>query len=115
MRLLTRKGQSTGEYAILIAVAIGAIVAMQIYVKRGLQAKVKGTTDFLTQTGTGTGTLKQYEPYYNESDYTVAQDRKAAEATKIGGAVDRTAIDEKTTRTGSSTTAVDQDKDTAWK
>jgi hypothetical protein len=34
-----RKAQSTAEYAILIAVVIGAVIAMQTYVKRGLQSR----------------------------------------------------------------------------
>ena len=30
------KAQSTAEYAIVLALVVGAVVAMQIYVKRGL-------------------------------------------------------------------------------
>jgi len=80
MSLRRLSGQSTAEYAIILAVVIGAAVAMQAYVKRGLQAKQKGAVDVFTgvqgtfkeeTTGkTATfGKLSQYEPYYAESDY----------------------------------------------
>ena len=35
------KGQSTLEYAVLIAVVAGAIAAMHTYVQRGVQANLK--------------------------------------------------------------------------
>jgi len=35
-----KKAQSTAEYAILLALIIGAAMAMQVYVKRGLQGRV---------------------------------------------------------------------------
>ena len=76
MSLLNRRGQSIAEYAILFAVVIGAYVAMQVYARRGLQARVKSATDALTGVnGTFTaGTItasfdakSQYEPYYLET------------------------------------------------
>ena len=45
MLRLLRKGQSTAEYAIVIGLVIAAAVAMQVYVKRGIQGKVKDLTD----------------------------------------------------------------------
>ncbi|MFA5096994.1 MAG: hypothetical protein WC478_06605, partial [Candidatus Omnitrophota bacterium] len=62
-----RKGQSTAEYAIVIGLVIAAIVAMQVYVKRGLQGKVKDAVDYKDTGDTITGTTAQYEPYYAES------------------------------------------------
>lgn len=115
MRLITRRGQSTAEYAVLIAVAVGAIVAMQIYVKRGIQGKVKGAMDHFTSQGTAeTGTIAQYEPYTASSDYNVVQGRSAVETMAVGGSVARTGISETTTRTGSSRTEVDRTQDTNW-
>lgn len=73
------KGQSTAEYAIIIAVVIGAAVAMQTYVKRGLQARQKAGTDafagvtaeFAKESAIGTNAnfaaMGQYEPYYLEA------------------------------------------------
>lgn len=44
MRLRT-KGQSTLEYSILIAIVVAALLAMQIYMKRGMEGRLKSTTD----------------------------------------------------------------------
>lgn len=45
--MLNRKcaGQSIAEYAVVIGLVIAAVVAMQIYVKRGLQAKIRDGSD----------------------------------------------------------------------
>ena len=39
------KGQSTLEYALIIAVIIGALLAMQAYMRRGVQGKLRESTD----------------------------------------------------------------------
>lgn len=68
--MLNKKGQNTAEYAILIALVIGAAIAMQTYVKRGIQGRVKDeVVDMATQTSE-LGTTKQYEPYYLDSSFT---------------------------------------------
>lgn len=56
------RGQSTAEYAIVLALVVGAVMAMQLYVKRGVQAKIKAGTD--TVVIPGVQNLEQYEPYY---------------------------------------------------
>ena len=45
MLRFNKRAQSTAEYAIVIALVIGAVVAMQVYVRRGLQARMKGAVD----------------------------------------------------------------------
>ena len=40
-----KKGQSTLEYAILIIIIIGALLAIQNYIKRGLTGRLKQATD----------------------------------------------------------------------
>ncbi len=40
-----KKAQSTLEYAILIIIIIGALLAVQTYLKRGIQGKVKSSAD----------------------------------------------------------------------
>ena len=40
-----RVGQSIAEYALLIAVVTTAIMAMNVYIKRGVQAGIKISTD----------------------------------------------------------------------
>ena len=89
LRLLrSRKAQNTAEYAILIALVIGVFSAMQIYVRRSLNARVKGGADMLPRTVLGQAETNgdifdtnflgnpadpgytQYEPYYiTKGDY----------------------------------------------
>ena len=42
---LRKKGQSTLEYAILIIIILGALMSIQIYIKRGIQGRLKSATD----------------------------------------------------------------------
>ncbi len=44
-----RKGQSTLEYAVIIAVVVGGLVMMQHYVKRGYAGKLKSAADDMGQ------------------------------------------------------------------
>ena len=39
------KGQSTLEYAVLIIIIIGALLSIQVYIKRGLQGRLKSSAD----------------------------------------------------------------------
>ncbi|OGX19787.1 MAG: hypothetical protein A3K83_07280 [Omnitrophica WOR_2 bacterium RBG_13_44_8b] len=46
MRLKTNKrGQSTLEYAIIVVVVVGALIAMQWYIKGGYQGKLRQASD----------------------------------------------------------------------
>ena len=82
-----KKGQNTAEYAILIALVVGAAVAMQTYVKRSWQGGVKFAVDKVKKSDGVTG---QYEPYYSESDYTVSRAAyKDTVETELDGAVTR--------------------------
>ncbi len=44
---LNKKAQSTLEYGIIIAVVVGGLIAMQVYVKRGLQGRLRESADSL--------------------------------------------------------------------
>ena len=55
---LNKKGQNTLEYAVIIAVIVAALIAMQGYIKRGIQGKLKASSDdigdqFSAQTTSG--------------------------------------------------------------
>lgn len=108
MLRLMRKGQSTAEYAIVIGLVIGAAVAMQVYVKRGIQGKMKDATDFkLTDATSGVtiGSTDQYEPDYMTTDKMVSK-REATESkeTTQGGGVERKIVGTETSsRTGTQT------------
>lgn len=45
LRKLKSKGQSTLEYAVLIVVIIAALIAMQVYLKRGVQGRMRESSD----------------------------------------------------------------------
>lgn len=101
MRVFAKKAQSTAEYAIVIALVIGAAIAMQVYVRRGMQGGIKFATDKLKSSDDGVG---QYEPYYMQSETTSTRaDVKSTEEFGAGGYVQRktgelTAEGEKSTR-----------------
>ena len=100
MLIKLKRAQSTAEYAILISVIVGAALAMQVYIKRSLQAKMhdagivlRETSGDITGEGVVLGTTKQYEPYYAEQrlsdvdrDTTVSN----SSTTSDGGALAKT-------------------------
>lgn len=63
------KGQSTAEYAILIALVVAAVIAMQTYAKRALQAKVRDAALYMVNQTNALGNSVQYEPYYLQSEF----------------------------------------------
>ena len=93
-----RRGQSTAEYAIVIGLVIAAAVAMQVYVKRGLQAKIKNAVDYNDANATMFNTT-QYEPYYAGSNMTSIRNASSGENMTSAGAVNRTSS-EISSRTG---------------
>ena len=100
MLIKLKKSQSTAEYAILISVIVGAALAMQVYIKRSLQAKMHDAGIALTDvsadiTGDGVvlGTMKQYEPYYAEQRLSNADrdtNLESSATTADGGVLSRT-------------------------
>ena len=55
MKLLHKRGQSMGEYAILFAIVLGAVVAMQNYIKTRISAKIQAATGLYTAAGSASG------------------------------------------------------------
>jgi len=114
MLIKLKKAQSTAEYAILISVIVGAALAMQVYVKRSLQAKMHDASGVLSATsgdvtgdGVTLGTSRQYEPYY--ADQRVSSINRSVTGTSTsdtgdGGLLDR-ASDKTVTATSSGTEA----------
>ena len=60
-----KKAQSTLEYAIVIFAIIAALLAMQVYMRRGLQGRMRSSADELS--------VQQYEPKNTVSDITTTQ------------------------------------------
>ena len=68
-----KKGQSTLEYAILIIIIIGALLSIQVYIKRGIQGRLKqaaddigdqfsvGNTNVVTVTSSTSKTIETFE------------------------------------------------------
>jgi len=67
--LKNRKAQNTAEYALLIALVVAGVIAMQTYAQRALQARIHDASTFMATTDNGIGNSTQYEPYYMASDY----------------------------------------------
>lgn len=69
-----KAGQNTAEYAILIALVIGAVIAMQTYVQRAFNGRILDTTKLtMNQTADYTGHDLQYEPYYSKQSFDVTR------------------------------------------
>jgi len=89
---LGKKAQTTAEFAILIALVVGAVVAMQVYIKRGLQGRIKDVVDHTSAGGEVGGsqfsfTGNQYEPYYASSNVATNQETGETKNLQSGGSV----------------------------
>ena len=89
-----KKAQTTAEYAVLIALVIGAVIAMQVYVRRGLQGRIREAVNH-TGLGGSVGNVtfnfsgNQYEPYYLQSNQLSSQGINETSNMEVGGAIDR--------------------------
>ena len=73
--LKNKRAQNTAEYALLIALVVAGIIAMQTYAQRALQARVRDASEYMTATQFGNIISQdQYEPYYLSSSYNVTRD-----------------------------------------
>ncbi|MFA6349799.1 MAG: hypothetical protein WCY12_02580 [Candidatus Omnitrophota bacterium] len=69
IHLNKKRGQSTLEYAIIIAVVVGALLAIQVYVKRGVQGRFKQAADDIgEQFSAGKGTYNTTAKSYTASN-----------------------------------------------
>ena len=102
LRLLNKKGQNTAEYAILIGVIVAAVIAMQVYVRRGMQARMKDAVDYSKTADTsGMFNTTQYEPYYmQDSTFQTEQTTSGYESMEKGGAMAGSISNEHVSRSG---------------
>ncbi len=95
-------GQNIAEYSILIALIIAAAIAMQTYVKRGLQGKVADAVNTKQTLATGGDQIvlsgDQFEPNYTTSASQVASKRVANASYSAYGAINKSGIEESTFR-----------------
>ena len=69
------RGQSTLEYALIIAVVVGALLAMQIYMKRGMEGRMRKAADDIG---------KQFEAEKTYVHHTTTKTGTAVEVTEAG-------------------------------
>ncbi len=66
-------GQNTAEYALLIALVVAGVIAMQTYAQRSLQSRMRDASNYLATHSSnaeiGLSNTVQYEPYYLSSNY----------------------------------------------
>jgi len=78
LRMLRKRGQSTLEYAVLIVVIIAALIAMQVYLKRGLQGRLRESSDQIGE---------QFSPGYTVSNRVTTSGSTVTETRGAAGAV----------------------------
>jgi hypothetical protein len=117
------KAQSLTEYALVIALVSAGLIGMQVYVKRGIQAKVKNFVDGSVKESAriaNQAQISQYEPYYADSSFVVAQSQRSAVTYNPGGTMRRefAASDNNSSREGTVITrgvsAKDLEADDGW-
>ena len=102
--LKNRKAQNTAEYALLIALVVAGVIAMQTYAQRALQARIHDAAGFMANaTGVnGIGNSTQYEPYYMSSNYQV--NTSSVDNKRLGAGLVGADSESNRQRTGSQTT-----------
>ncbi len=94
MSYVKSKGQSTLEYVILIGFVVAALIAMGVYMKRGVQGKLRESTD---QVG------EQYSAGNVTGKYTTTTDMAQHEDLDGTGKTTTNIIKNTQNRTGSET------------
>lgn len=62
------RGQSTTEYAVLAGIIATALIAMNVYIKRSIQGKIRDLADQMTPQ------TEHYEPGFTNSTYITTQE-----------------------------------------
>lgn len=76
---LNKRGQSTLEYGVVIAIIVAGLIAMQAYIKRGVQGRLKQASDDIGE---------QFSPGYSTGTYTTQSSVNSTEnivPTNVGG------------------------------
>ncbi len=100
MTLQNKKGQGTLEFALVIVVVVAALIAMQIYMKRAFEGKLKKNTDSIGE---------QYDPRNTTSDFLQTFSSRADTVTNsfdVGGQTNSTSTSnsvDSQTRSGTET------------
>jgi|SRR5208283_426519 len=101
--LKNRKAQNTAEYALLIALVVAGVIAMQTYAQRALQARIHAASAYMANSGAVggnqvLGNATQYEPYYLQSNYSSVTN--SDESKRLGVGMEAADSDTNSTRNG---------------
>ncbi len=104
--LKNRKAQNTAEYALLIALVVAGVIAMQTYAQRAMQARIHDAAQYMasadSNSAIGLGNSTQYEPYYMQSNYDV--NTNSVENKRLGQGLVGADSESNRARTGGQTT-----------
>lgn len=113
LRRRYNKAQSTAEYVIVLGLIVAAVVAMQSYIKRGFQGRIKDAVDHVDQAGQGAEVVQfhttQYEPYYLTSAFESTRNSEDSEHLYEGGAANRES-DESSSRKGNQVIGITEEQ-----
>jgi hypothetical protein len=74
-----KRAQNTAEYAILIALVVGGVIAMQTYAQRTFKGRLRDASVMYRDSTKEIGTTLQYEPYYTNTKDQVTKDEEAVD------------------------------------
>ena len=89
--MLKRKGQSTVEYALIIAVVVAGLLLMQHYVRRGYAGRLKQASDDMGE---------QYDPTAYSGNFFVNQHSRTNQIVESGVSSTNHVEDQVSSRTG---------------
>ncbi len=93
MRRMKQNGQNTLEYVLLVTAVVGAFLAIQHYLNRGLQGRMRDAADNIGS---------QFDAQVGSTNYTTDRSSKVREINAGGNTLSQTES-ETTDRTGSET------------
>lgn len=101
--MFNRKGQSTLEYALIIAVVVGGLLLMQHYVKRGYAGRLKSASDEMGE---------QFDPVVYSANFTINQTSNVQQTVNARETKTKHLANQVSNRTGNETLgALNVDKD----
>jgi len=91
--MFKRKGQSTLEYALIIAVVVAGLLLMQHYVRRGFAGRLKTASDDMGE---------QFDPSAYTASFDIEQESEVRQTVNLGTRASRTEhiSDQTSTREG---------------
>ena len=92
--MLNRKGQSTLEYALIIAVVVAGLLLMQHYVKRGFAGRLRTASDDMGE---------QYDPTRHTGDLVITQHSRVQQDVLNRASTSTHQDDQTNTKTGTET------------